>query len=140
MNYFLNFSYCSKSFDINLHNWLLKNTADFICVSLCKLFNKSLSTGALPFDWVSGNVVPVHKHNEEHNPCNYRPISLTSVLIKVFEQIIHHHLVCILERHHLISPSQSGFRRKRSTVRPSLIYCLWRPLVQHKLMRAGGGY
>ena len=41
MNYFLDFSYCSKSFDINLHNWLLKNTADFICVPLCKLFNKS---------------------------------------------------------------------------------------------------
>jgi len=29
---------------------------------------------------------------------------------------MNHHLVCILECHHLISPSQSGFRRKRSTV------------------------
>ena len=36
--------------------------------------------------------------------------------MKVFEQIIHHHLVCILEHHHLIIPSQSGFRWKRSTV------------------------
>jgi len=100
----------------NITPFLLKNTADFICVPLYKLFNKSLSTGALPFDWVWGNVVPVHKRNDKHNPCNYRPISLTSVLMKVFERIIHRHLICILERHHLINPSQSGFRWKRSTV------------------------
>ena len=36
--------------------------------------------------------------------------------MKVFELIIHHHLGYVLEHHHLISPSQSGFRRKRSTV------------------------
>jgi len=29
---------------------------------------------------------------------------------------MHHHLVCVLECHHLISPSQSDFRYKRSTV------------------------
>jgi hypothetical protein len=97
----------------NITPFLLKNTADFISVPLCHLFNKSLS---FPFDWVSGNIVPVHKRNDKHNPCSYRPISLTSVLMKVFERIIHSHLVSVLERHHLISPSQSCFRRKRSTV------------------------
>ena len=36
--------------------------------------------------------------------------------MKVFEHIIHCYLVAALEHHHLISPSQSGFRTKRSTV------------------------
>ena len=36
--------------------------------------------------------------------------------MKMFEHIIHHHLVSALERHHLLTPSQSGFRIKRSTV------------------------
>jgi len=36
--------------------------------------------------------------------------------MKVFERIIHRHLVSTLECHHLLSPSQSGFRNKRSTV------------------------
>ena len=100
---------------ITLHLFLLKSAADFISVPLCNLFNKSLSTGTLPFDWVSGNVVPIHKRNDKHNPCNYRPISLTSVIMKVFECIIHHHLVSALEHHHMFSSSQSGFRSKRST-------------------------
>ena len=36
--------------------------------------------------------------------------------MKVFECIIHRHLASALEHHHLLSPSQSGFRNKRSTV------------------------
>ena len=100
----------------NITPFLLKTAADFICVPLCNLFNKSLSTGTLPFDWVSGNIVSIHKRNDKHNPCNYRPISLTSVIMKVFERIIHRHLVSALEHYHLLTPSQSGFRNKRSTV------------------------
>ena len=100
----------------NITSFLLKNAADYISIPLCHLFNKSLSTGTLPFDWVSGNIVPIHKRNDKHNPSNYRPISLTSVVIKVFECILHRHLVSALERHQLLSPSQSGFRNKRSTV------------------------
>ena len=37
-------------------------------------------------------------------------------MIEVFERIIHQHLVSALESHHLLSPSQSGFRTRRSTV------------------------
>ena len=47
---------------------------------------------------------------------NYRPISLTSIVIKVFERILFRHLVSALESHHLLSPSQFGFRARRSTV------------------------
>ena len=100
----------------NITPFLLKSSADYISLPLCHLFNKSLSTGTLPFDWISGNIVPIHKRNDKHNPSNYRPISLTSVVIKVFERILHRHLVSALERHRVLSPSQSGFRNKRSTV------------------------
>ena len=96
--------------------FLLKSSAEYISVPLSHLFNQSLSTGTLPFDWVSANVVPIHKRNDKHIPGNYRPISLPSVVIKVFERIIHQHLVSALESHHLLSPSQSGFRTRRSTV------------------------
>jgi len=47
---------------------------------------------------------------------NYWPISFTSVLMKVFERIIHRHLVCILEHYHLISPSTIWFQAEE-------IYC-----------------
>ena len=51
--------------------FLLKAAAEHISVPLSHLFNQSLSTGTLPFDWVSGNVVPIHKRNDKHVPGNY---------------------------------------------------------------------
>ena len=85
-------------------------------IPLSRLFQLSLSSGALPRDWVTANVVPVHKKGDKHLPSNYCPISLTSIVVKVMERIIHRQLVLALESKHLISDSQHGFRRKRSTV------------------------
>ena len=62
---------------------LLKEGAEEISYSLCKIFNLSLSKGSLPQDWTSAHIVNVQKKNDRSNPSNYRPISLTSIVIKV---------------------------------------------------------
>ena len=74
-----------------------------------------MSTGSLPKDWVSANVVPVFKHDDRHVPSNYRPISLTSIVVKTMERIIHSGLVSALESHNLIGVHQFGFRKWHST-------------------------
>ena len=51
--------------------------------------------------------------NDKYNLSNYRPINLTSVIIKILSAF---YLDSALEHHHVLSPSQSGFRNKRSTV------------------------
>ena len=76
----------------------------------------SIDSGKLPPDWMSANVVPVFKHKDRHQPSNYRPISLTSLVVKVMEKIIHSHIMAALESHNLISSFQFGFCCKRSTV------------------------
>ena len=43
--------------------FLLICCAEEISSPLSYLFNKSMSTGSLPRDWVSANVVPVFKRN-----------------------------------------------------------------------------
>ena len=95
--------------------FLLKHSADVICHPLSYLFNMSMSTGTLPKDWVCANVVPVYKRGDKQVPNNYRPISLTSIVIKTMERIIHSKLVLSLEAHHLISAHQYGFRKGFST-------------------------
>ena len=60
--------------------------------------NKSVISGSLPFDWISANIVPIHKKNDRHSPDNYRPISLTSIIVKVLERIIHKHLYFSIEK------------------------------------------
>ena len=40
---------------------LLKAGADIICSPLSKIFQLSLDSGSLPRDWITANIVPVHK-------------------------------------------------------------------------------
>ena len=46
---------------------------------------------------------------------NYRPISVLSVMSKVLERAVHKQLLSHLESENLLTPSQYGFRPKRST-------------------------
>ena len=49
------------------------------------------------------------------DPDNYRPISITSSLAKVFEQILREQMNEYLERNKLLGTMQFGFRAKYST-------------------------
>ena len=68
---------------------LLKEGAESICVPLSRLFQRSFEVSILPFDWISANVVPVFKRGDRHKPANYRSISLTSLVVKAMEKVIH---------------------------------------------------
>ena len=64
----------------------------------------------------SANVVPIHKSGERTLAENYRPVSLTSILAKSLEHIMHKHIMKFLTHHRLLSESQHGFREARSCV------------------------
>ena len=89
---------------------------EFIAPSLTDLFKLSLSSGKLPIDWTSVNVVPVHKKGDKQLSNNYRPISLTYLVVKIMERIIHRQLVYALDSHNLLNDCQFGFHRKCSSV------------------------
>ena len=77
---------------------LLKEGAEEISHSLSRIFQLSLCSGTLPQDWISAHIVPVHKKNDKSNPSNYRPISLTSVVVKTLEKLQCTGLLCLLWR------------------------------------------
>ena len=114
---------------------LLKEGAEQLAHSLMKLFNHSISNGVLPQDWASANITPVYKKGDKHCVATYRPISLTCILYKVLEKIIHHKLYySLLESHHVLSDAQFGFRAKRTTV--SLLLSVvhdWADTLNHRL-------
>ena len=88
----------------------------YVAVSLCDLFNKSLVSGVFPNDWKCARVTPLFKQGEPSDLNNYRPISVISVIAKVFERTIYDHLYNFLTNEDLISNHQSGFRSLHSTL------------------------
>jgi len=47
---------------------------------------------------------------------NYRPISITSPISKIFEKAVLNRLENYFEGNDLLTPNQHGFRKKKSTV------------------------
>ena len=93
---------------------VLKKCALSLAYPLSILFNISFSTGQIPTDWKSANVVLVHKKGDKTNVENYRPISLTSLVMKVMEKIIRDELY--MKCQNLIGDKQFGFLPNRSCV------------------------
>ena len=58
------------------------------------------------------NVVPIHKQDDKNNVVNYRPISLTSLVMKAFERILYDELLAHTQEK--IDPRQYGFLKNKS--------------------------
>jgi len=116
-----------------LPNILLKSCASALCVPLCHIFDISFKDGLLPDTWKLASVIPIFKKGCTAEPCNYRPISLTSVCCKAMERIINDSLQTYLKHNNLITPAQHGFICKRSTC-TNLLESLydWTHSAEHK--------
>ena len=78
------------------------------------MINLSFSHGTFPSCLKIARVIPISKGNYKTDMNNYRP--LLSVVSKVFERIMYSRIISFLEKFHLLSDSQFGFRSKRSCV------------------------
>ena len=75
--------------DNNIHPRILKECAKELASYFTKVFNHSLRIGHLPSDWMMANVVPIFKSGDRVLANNYRPISLTSNVVKILERLLH---------------------------------------------------
>ena len=78
---------------------------------LAELFNKCLQEPCFPDCWKVSSVVPIFKNvGERSTTKNYHPVSLLSVVSKVFEKLVNNGIVDHLGKCGLFSDSQYGFR------------------------------
>ena len=81
-----------------------------------KLFNKCLKESCFPDCWKVSSVVLIFKNVGERSTAkNYRPVSLLSMVSKVFEKFVNNRIVDHLEKCGLFSDFQYGFMSSRST-------------------------
>ena len=95
---------------------VLKNCEPELSYIFAELFNKCLKESCFPDCWKASSVVPVFKNvGERSTTKNYCPVSLLSVVSKVFEKLVNNRIVDHLEKCGLFSDFQYGFRSSRST-------------------------
>ena len=78
-----------------------------------KLFDSCLSNGNYSKNWAVGYITPIHKAGDISNPNNYRGISVTSALEKLFNSMIDNRLYILF---------RSGWIYKESQNNWSLVY------------------
>ena len=101
----------------NIINEFLKYSPQNILELYTDIFNVILKCGVVPQQWCIGYIHPLYKNKGDPNdPNNYRGITITSCLGKLFTTLINSRLGKFVEDMELIGPEQAGFRSGYSTV------------------------
>jgi len=102
---------------------LLRHAGPGMFKALAAVFTYSWTHATLPQQWTEANVVALYKgKGARSEPSSFRPISMTSIIIRTFEHLIHTRLAALLEAKSFFHPMQFGFRKDHSTL--DAIYCL----------------
>ena len=93
----------------------LQAAKNLIAKPLMLIFNKAITTGQYPDALKIAKVIPLFKKGENTVISNYRPISLLSLLNKIFEKLLYRRLYKFLVKHNVLYKYQFGFRKGYST-------------------------
>jgi hypothetical protein len=96
-------------------NELLRYSMNTMLEPLRKIFNLVLSSGVYPDSWARGFITPLHKKEDPLLPNNYRGITITSVVGKLFNSILNTRIIDYLTKHKVLCDEQIGFRAKCRT-------------------------
>ena len=93
----------------------LKKTKKAISKPLALLLRKSIDEGAILEIFKMAYVTPIHKGGSRQKPEQYRLVSLTSHIMKIFERVIKKEIMKHLAENELFNKGQHGFVPGRST-------------------------
>lgn len=86
-----------------ISNEMLKNAVPILIKPLQKLFHLIFRAGAFPKIWNESFLVLLHKRGDKFDPGNYRGISISSNLGKLFNKVIYKRLLKFINTNNLIS-------------------------------------
>ncbi len=71
---------------------VLRSCADQLAGLFPSIFNESIATSVVPTSFKKSVIIPVHKNNKPSCLNDYRPVTLTSTAMKVFERLLKNHI------------------------------------------------
>ncbi len=98
-----------------ISNDMMKAGNDFMHKALLSIFNSILSFGIYPKVWKLSLITPIYKAKDPDDPGNYRPVTVSDCLCKMFCKIINNRIENYLKENNLLRINQNGFQEKRRT-------------------------
>ena len=93
---------------------LIKKLIGVLAEPFKVIWTESMQTGVIPRILKRGKITPIYKGGDRMIASNYRPVTLTSHCIKMYEKIIVQKMTRYLEDNNLYNSGQHGFRGGRS--------------------------
>lgn len=93
---------------------VIKDCLKPIVHPITSMVNASFQSCVFPSKWKTAVVTPIPKEGDQEQVNNNRPISLTPVLSKVCERVVHNQLTSYLQSNDTLLKSQSGNKRWHS--------------------------
>ena len=88
------------------------NEAKVLSKPFSDLCNLSITSDKFLEIFKIADLKPFYKKGSLTEPCNYRPISLLTIIFKVIEKVIHDQMSTFLNSKNLLYFYQSGFQKK----------------------------
>ncbi len=92
---------------------VLRSCADQLAGLFTSIFNESLATSVVPTPFKKSIIIPVPKNSKPSCLNDYRPVALTSTVMKVFERLVKNHICSSIPA--TLDPRQFAYRPNRST-------------------------
>lgn len=99
----------------NISCILVKLVLEHIVDVLVHICNYSIEKGLYPSTWKHAYVLPLAKKNPATTYSDFRPITLISVLAKIFDKVMYAKFSAFIEDNNIIDKFQSGYRKNHST-------------------------
>ena len=99
----------------SISNEMIKYSIHIMKPILVKLFNAALHSEYFPKCWTEGYIVPIHKSGDELDPSNYRGITISNCIGKLFTRIMNTRLLKFIDDENMIKHNQIGFMPKHRT-------------------------
>ena len=100
----------------NIPNDFIKEGGTKLKKALTRIFEMMRVTEWTPDDWTSEKLHLLHKGKSKYKLDNYRGISISSNIGKLFTRILASRLEMIVEKKGWLGEIQGGFRRGRGTM------------------------
>lgn len=107
---------------------MLRDCAGQLAGDFTKIFNQSLSQAVVPSCLKNSTIIPIPKKNTISSLNDYRPVALTAIITKCFEELVQTHIVSTLPPS--FDSYQFTYRANRSTEESSprsstQFYAIW---------------